>query len=103
MIIKGFESLHWRMKIIDRFTLLMVTLILIGSLVTMFSTMEKLPNKYNNLIPEQILVVADGYVIDSSYVYLLQQDSIIFKTFKNEELSIYLATIFPDRYLRSTR
>jgi hypothetical protein len=65
--------------------------------------MEKLPNKYNSLIPEQILVVADGYVIDSSYVYLLQQDSIIFKTSKNEEISLYLATIFPERYLRSTR
>ena len=103
MIIKEFESLHWHMKIIDRFTLLVVTLILVGSLVAMFSTMEKIPNKYNSIIPEQILVVADGYVIDSSYVYLTQQDSIIFKTFKNEELSVYLATLFPERYLRSTR
>jgi hypothetical protein len=81
----------------------MVTAILIGSLVILFSTIENTNNEYKSLIPEQILVVADGYVIDSSYIYLTQQDSIIFKIQKHEELSVYLATIFPDRYLRSTR
>lgn len=91
------------MKLLDRFTLLMVTTILIGSLVALFSTVENTNKAYNNLIPEQILVVADGYVIDSSYIYLTQQDSIIFKIKKHEEISLYLATIFPERYLRSTR
>jgi hypothetical protein len=91
------------MKLLDRFTLFMVTAILIGSLVILFSTVENNNKKYNTVIPEQILVVADGYVIDSSYIYLTQQDSIIFKTSKHEEISVYLATIFPERYLRSTR
>lgn len=95
--------MHWHMKSVNRFLLFVITFILFGCLVILFSTVENSNKKYNTVIPEQILVVADGYVIDSSYVYLLQQDSIIFKTFKNEELSIYLATIFPDRYLRSTR
>lgn len=91
------------MKVIDRITSLIVTVVLIGFLVILFSTVENTNNQYKSLIPDQILVVSDGYVIDSNYIYLTQQDSIIFKVKKNEELSVYLCTIFPERYLRSTR
>ena len=91
------------MKLLDRFTLFMVASILIGSLVILFSTVENTHNEYKSLIPEQILVVSDGYVIDSNYIYLTQQDSIIFKVKKHEELSVYLSSLFPHNYLRSTR
>lgn len=91
------------MKVIDRITSLIVTVVLIGFLVILFSTVENKNNKVYNLIPDQILVVSDGYVIDSNYIYLTQQDSIIFKIQKNEQISFYLATIFPERYLRSNR
>lgn len=91
------------MKIIDRFTLLMVTTILIGSLVILFSTVENTNNQYKSLIPEQILVLADNYVIDSNYVYLTKQDSIIFKTFKNEQTLDYLLTVFPFHGIQPAR
>ena len=91
------------MKVIDRITSLIVTVVLIGFLVILFSTVENTNNQYKSLIPEKILVVSDGYVIDSNYIYLTQQDSIIFKVQKNEELFVYLCTIFPERYLRSNR
>lgn len=91
------------MKIIDRFTLLMVTTILIGFLVILFSTVENNNKPYNNLIPEQILVLADNYVIDSNYVYLTKQDSIIFKSVKNEQTLDYLLTLFPFHGIQPAR
>ena len=91
------------MKIIDRFTLFMVTIVLIGALVALFSIDEHKNKTYKTVIPEKILVLADNYVIDSNYVYLTKQDSIIFKSFKNEQTLDYLLTVFPFHGIQPAR